>query len=689
MIIRTALSRLKPKARETHYQFATRVKLPDGRREGDPYNPKSHQVQDAILQETLRGYVKLTIVKPVQDGGTLVALIILFYRAIALHQFVVVAFPTMKLAQDIWTTKILPVLRAFGGQEPVSGGVSGADRIIVLPGGGKFALRTSGGTGESGQAAISADVMMIDEFDDWPSLDRTRAIAQRIEEAADPFIIQPSTVKKISESILLGEYQAGTASRMHYPCPHCGEFQTLDWKCMKWDEDDGRLKENTERIVCQKNGCVIAPALRRGMLFKGKLLHKNQTIAKDGAITGECPNKKHLSVMWNRLESPRKTLATTVEAYLEARFTLEAQGDHGPMKRFYHDYLSVPYTGELEELESSPVLKPQLLAQKSQRSTFSESEHTSDTIRNGDQMYGLFVRNLVKQMPTDAEGIIAAIDVQHNRVYWGMTAVAANTTEYDVGWGIEYARADQTPGTDDEMWLLFNRTAELIFSKCGGLPWIVGGIDCGDQRDLVRKWADTYHNRGWRAVRGDVLFKAEGPPDIDGISCVREGQIFLHTDHLRDLFHQSIRRPENAPGAVIFPRGLTTQSTQYFKHLCKRQTIVVLASDRKTKRTDTLVQSGREDWLDIRAYIRGLHIGWRAQMGQLDRSAFAAKAAAAAAATDAARQSLGIKPGAFHVPQGEDEEEPRRVGSRIRFIPANGAGRQRNLLQGRRQRWRT
>ena len=63
-------------------------------------------------------------------------------------------------------------------------------------------------------------------------------------------------VSRINELYLQGNQQ-----RCFVPCPHCGEYQTLEWENLHWDLDAGHAW-----YVCAVNGCVIEEHHKPGML---------------------------------------------------------------------------------------------------------------------------------------------------------------------------------------------------------------------------------------------------------------------------------------------------------------------------------------------------------------------------------------------------------------------------------------
>jgi phage terminase large subunit GpA-like protein len=66
------------------------------------------------------------------------------------------------------------------------------------------------------------------------------------------YISTPTTEEESWIKIL---YENGDQSRFFVPCKHCGEFQLIEWRGIKWDTDDhGRLVWESVRYECEKCG---------------------------------------------------------------------------------------------------------------------------------------------------------------------------------------------------------------------------------------------------------------------------------------------------------------------------------------------------------------------------------------------------------------------------------------------------
>lgn len=60
-------------------------------------------------------------------------------------------------------------------------------------------------------------------------------------------------------------FEATDQRRYFVPCPHCGDYQLIQWKSIHWDSP-----ESAPYLVCEPNGCVIAEHHKTEMLARGQ-----------------------------------------------------------------------------------------------------------------------------------------------------------------------------------------------------------------------------------------------------------------------------------------------------------------------------------------------------------------------------------------------------------------------------------
>jgi len=161
------------------------------------------------------------------------------------------------------------------------------------------------------------------------------------------FILSTPTVKggPIWQSWL------GTSDRrkFHVPCPHCGEFQPLEWEHVRWDrrdeEDSEELLKAADALLsgaidawydCQ--GCHerIEERARLGMVQRGEWISE----------LGDDPRSSRVAFHISALYSPWVTMARTVAEFLRGRVAHD-------MRNFYNSFLGLPS----EEYLGSPKVE--------------------------------------------------------------------------------------------------------------------------------------------------------------------------------------------------------------------------------------------------------------------------------------------------------------------------------------------
>jgi phage terminase large subunit GpA-like protein len=198
-----------------------------------------------------------------------------------------------------------------------------------FPGG--FMLIT-GANSAVGLRSMPVRYLFLDEIDGFPvDLDgegdpvnlaerRTTTFARR-----KIFMSSTPTVKDTSR--IEREYLASDQRRFHIPCPHCGEFQSLKWANIKWDDGDPA----TAHYVCEHSGCIIEEYSKTEFLLRGEW---RPTARGDGRTRGY-----HLSSLYSPLGW--KSWSEIVDEFLRAK------GDPPLLKTFVNTILAETWEDEI------------------------------------------------------------------------------------------------------------------------------------------------------------------------------------------------------------------------------------------------------------------------------------------------------------------------------------------------------
>lgn len=521
----------------TFAEFAPTIVIPDGSHSGANYDPGTHPAQACITEAIDGGASWVTIAKPVQDGGSLIAFALMLWRVCSRGQTAIMAYPTLGAARDAWTKKLAPMLGAIG-KLPKSGGGSGggAASVIQVPGGGSIIIRSAGGRHESGQASATGDVLIPDEVDDWPDLRRVKLIEQRISKSPDPLQVFISTVKRDGTgkegSHILRLWEQGTRTRLEYPCPHCGAYHALIWESVELDKGVMRCPE------CKR---AYDDAQRLDMLKKWRRSDGNHS--------------DQFSIKWTALDSPfpivvngrRQPVLAGLIAEYRAAEEAARDLDHDYMRQFYRDRLCRPYTAD-QQAADAPVIVPMMQAARSSKSPHSRGE-----------------------IPEGCTITTIGADTGKFTSWWLRLAMRPDLSWYIIDWSRK--RVDETDTSDDgkreptgpEQIGMLNKLRDRA-SRIGRADAM--GIDVGYNTDLVVKWARA---NGFRCVRGD--YRKDGKREIphgrkeeahnktlpswaeDRIQDDGTHWLFLNGTVIKTEIAKALAREPDTPTAGHLPRG--------------------------------------------------------------------------------------------------------------------------------------
>jgi phage terminase large subunit GpA-like protein len=179
----------------------------------------------------------VVVMKSSQVGVTEVSVNVIGYIMDHAPAAMMVLMPTLE-ARDKWKGQKLnplltdtPVIRdLLGGQR--SRDAANRQDMIDFPGG---VLFLGGANSPNSYAQASVRIIILDDLDRFPpevgsegdpvklAFGRTKAQPTR----AKRFLISTPTVSDLS--LIEREYKQTDQRRYHVPCPHCGEYQALEW----------------------------------------------------------------------------------------------------------------------------------------------------------------------------------------------------------------------------------------------------------------------------------------------------------------------------------------------------------------------------------------------------------------------------------------------------------------------------
>lgn len=599
--------------------FARRLRLPldGGPSAGQLYDPDSHPVQREVLRAIgENAHQEYVVLGPVQDGKSWCTTIVPTLWALVEHRAnVAYGLPDRNLCAAMWDSKMRPTFAGSGMAHllPTAGRGSdgGIPSDLLIGGWARLFLIGAGARNEAGQALRTAKFAIVDERDSirprWAQL-----IFQRTAGWDDQGRrISTTTIKHDRRSPTVVAYESGTAGRLWVCCPLCGHPQTLEWTRVRYSGDTVDAVRASAAYHCAACDQPWQESQRRFACLGGVVAHRGQTVdatAPDRhgvhrpVLIGTAIRVPVWSVRWTSLDSPRRSLADVCLKHHAAQQALDASGSHDLLRQFWRDHLTTGYLGdEQDDATAPPDMDAPYLATRSAVVGWSPAVPDMDP--------GKLWSRFHAAPPPDAAGVVLAVDVQLNRLYWGAVALGPQARTDDLAWGYECTGGDLPPlGPGDIARLLDRIEAD---AATWGLPILARVVDTGyESDDAAAAGADSHsdlelylraHAGRWAGIRGIDNLPRSAAVHVPGLLAWDAtwrpglGRWLVSTGAAIGLVHAGYRLAATAPGAARLPRGLPPNH-HYIRHLVAR----VQTAD------GWLDRSRRRDWLHCRAYATAI-----------------------------------------------------------------------------------
>ncbi|MEX3961037.1 phage terminase large subunit family protein [Paraburkholderia sp. EG286B] len=199
---------------------------------------------------------------------------------------ILVVQPRVEDAESYSKTEISPMLR----DTPVLASIAGDQKakssdqtILAKTFRNGSSLTLVGANSPAGFRRITSRVVMFDEVDAYPvdgagnEGDQIALGTKRSETFWNRKIVLGSTPTVKGYSRIEKSWGESDQRRYYVPCPHCGEFQVLEWggpdtpHGMKWDKDEqGNGIPESTYYVCKHNGCIVYEVDKPDMIAGGE-----------------------------------------------------------------------------------------------------------------------------------------------------------------------------------------------------------------------------------------------------------------------------------------------------------------------------------------------------------------------------------------------------------------------------------
>jgi phage terminase large subunit GpA-like protein len=371
-------------------------------------------------------------------------------------------------------------------------------------------------------------------------------------------VLVSTPTRKGSSRIELA-YEQSDKRLYKVPCPHCDHFQFLDFKNLRFPENN----PNEAEYQCENCDSLISHVEKKDML---KLGHWEST-------NNEVTNRAGFHI--NELYSPWKSWGEVAQDYLEAKKSEET------LKTFWNTSLGLPYEAKNDAPEW-------------------------ELLFNRDDGYK---RNTI---PKDVLFLTCGIDIQGDRIELEIVGWGKNKQSWSIDYRVIYGDTSQAQ-TFRKLDEIMSETWEI--ENGNRIPILRTAIDSGYQTQNVYDWARQYPQSKVIAIKGqeslNQIFKM--PSDLSKRRKKTKGN-WVRIWHLgtnlikRELFAWfKLDKPTDAEiidkgypfGFCQFPNDY---DALYFKMLCSESEAVKMVNGYPRYYFQKVFE--RNEALDCRVYAR-------------------------------------------------------------------------------------
>lgn len=465
--------------------------------------------------------------------------------------------PTIQMAEAFSKDRISPMLRDTPIlQDKVDDKSRTSGNTIlqkIFPGG---HVTMVGANSPSSLASRPIRILLADEIDRYPVTAGTEGdplllATKRLTTFWNKKIVCVSTPTIKDVSRIEVEYEHSTQGEWNVPCPHCGEYNPLEWAYIKFDKEDLSEIEYT----CRHCGAIASEYAWKSNFDKGKFIFKYPKRAVKGF---------HL----NALASLFVSWADIVEKFLVANEE-KKKGNIELLKAWTNTEMGQTWEEEGEEIEM-------------------------DELFNRLEEYGC-------EVPEDVIVLTAGVDVQDDRfevevVGWG---------EEKESWGIYYKKIYGDLKTETVWQDLDNFLGRTFETKDGRKLKILSTcIDSGGHfTQEVYKFAKKRINRRIWAIKGRGGSQTPYYSKPSTSNAYKTPLFTLGVDTGKAILYQRLAVEEPGPNYCHFPedegRGYTEE---YFKGLTSEKMVISYKKGRAQYVWKVKKGIKRNEPLDIRNY---------------------------------------------------------------------------------------
>lgn len=558
-------------------QFAEdEIVIPDGPFQGQRFRidrqPLAGAYFDAVDSGLWRRHFSTG---PVQSGKTLITWTIpLLYTLFELEESAICGVPSMDMVADKWNDDIKPVIQASRYADLLPdvgpGSRGGNSKRIVFKNGVVLRFMTAGGS-DKARAGKTARALFVTETDGFDEVGKTSREADKLKQLeartrayGDMAIVFAECTVSTEKGRTWREFKGGTESRLAIRCPHCQHYVSPEREhCIGWqDAPDIVAAGELARVCCPNCGAIWTEEQRRQANADVKLLHRGQTIAPDGAISGDVPRTNTLGFRWNAINNQLVKLSTVGQDEWKAARETDEENAEKEMRQFVWALPHVSSQVDLTTLSAQAI-----------------------TQRMGTDPRGY--------MPAQATQMTIGIDIGKYRCHWTLSAWLPNASPHVVEYGQILVPSDQMA---EEMAILMalREFRDGVLRK--GWPHVSGPVspaivllDAGNWTDTILEFVGE-SGSGYYAAKGlgekqigmhkkkrqtgsKVLYVGTGY-DLVQLADSMHQLIEINADEWKTWLHNRLNTPPGQPGAMtLFKADRAVEHLSYAKHLLSEKKI--------------------------------------------------------------------------------------------------------------------
>lgn len=439
---------------------------------------------------------EINFVKSSQVGGTEAMINALGWIITQNPSPTMIVYPTDDLAKDISNDKLQPALmntpevaERFYKQK--------SNKMNLRCRSMNVYLRSGGSPSKLASKAIK--YLIYDEIDKMAGATKKEASPYNLAKERTKTFKYSRKIYTVStpthrENYIWKIHERAEEQREYYvPCPHCGEYITMQFEQIKWEPDENKEMTNSERAatavyVCQNCGALIDDKDKPAMLRRGEWRDTKKT----------CKGKaRSVSFHINALYSFFVSWSDIAYEFLESK------DDTEELQNFINSWLGEPWEDTKVKTSAELVLD-----------------------RQAPEAAGV--------VPDWTEFLTAGIDVQENSVYFDIIAWGVDMTSQSILHGQLLSLSELDAYMDAE------------YYTATGEPFIVdlGYVDSGDQTDIVYEFCMT---RPWAipskgVATGNNHFKVS---QINKTGAGYDGQplVLIDVGKYKDLIATKLHNP--------------------------------------------------------------------------------------------------------------------------------------------------